>query len=189
MERGGQWVKGKSCDTFAPVAPFVATKDELRDPGNLKMCRKVHGEIRQNSSTANMIVGVPTLVSYASEFMTLLLGDVISTGTPAGVGLGMKPPQYLKAGDVVELRRSRGIAAACEGLFGTESFSDRVIESFVEWGSIFHSLPEPVGQMIQTPYMRIDSHQHFWRYDVEDCNWIDDSSHNCDVISWRRIGN
>lgn len=103
MERGGQWVKGKSCDTFAPLGPFVATKDELSDPGNLKMCLEVNGEIRQNSSTANMIVGVPTLVSYASEFMALLPGDVISTGTPAGVGLGMKPPQYLKAGDVVEL--------------------------------------------------------------------------------------
>ena len=103
LERGGQWVKGKSCDTFAPLGPFVATKDELHDPGNLKMWLKVNGETRQNSSTANMIFEAATLVSYVSEFMTLLPGDVISTGTPAGVGLGMNPPQYLKAGDIVEL--------------------------------------------------------------------------------------
>lgn len=103
MERGGQWVKGKSCDTFAPLGPFVATPDELENPGNLKMWLKVNGEVRQNSSTANMIFDAATLVAYVSEFMTLLPGDVISTGTPAGVGLGMKPPQYLRAGDVVEL--------------------------------------------------------------------------------------
>src|ERR1700719_1377775 len=103
LERGGQWVKGKSADTFAPLGPFLATPDELRDPSNLEMWLKVNGEIRQNSSTANMIFEVATLLSYVSEFMTLLPGDVISTGTPAGVGLGMKPPQYLKSGDVVEL--------------------------------------------------------------------------------------
>lgn len=103
IERGGQWVKGKSADTFAPLGPFLASKDEIKDPGNLKMWLKVNGETRQNSSTANMIFGVAALVSYVSEFMTLLPGDVISTGTPAGVGLGMKPPQYLKAGDLVEL--------------------------------------------------------------------------------------
>jgi len=102
-DRGGQWVKGKSCDTFAPLGPYLATLDELADLGNMKMWLKVNGETRQNSSTANMIFDVATLVSYISEFMTLLPGDVISTGTPAGVGLGMKPPQYLKAGDVVEL--------------------------------------------------------------------------------------
>ena len=102
-DRGGQWVKGKSCDTFAPLGPYLATPDELADLGNMKMWLKVNGETRQNSSTANMIFDVATLVSYISEFMTLLPGDVISTGTPAGVGLGMKPPQYLKAGDVVEL--------------------------------------------------------------------------------------
>jgi 2-keto-4-pentenoate hydratase/2-oxohepta-3-ene-1,7-dioic acid hydratase in catechol pathway len=102
-DRGGQWVKGKSCDTFAPLGPFLATRDEIPDPGNLKMWLKVNGTTRQNSSTAEMIFDVPTLVSYLTEFMTLLPGDVISTGTPAGVGLGMKPPQYLKAGDVVEL--------------------------------------------------------------------------------------
>jgi 2-keto-4-pentenoate hydratase/2-oxohepta-3-ene-1,7-dioic acid hydratase in catechol pathway len=102
-DRGGQWVKGKSCDTFAPLGPFLATRDEIPDPGNLKMWLKVNGTTRQNSSTAEMIFDVPTLISYLTEFMTLLPGDVISTGTPAGVGLGMKPPQYLKAGDVVEL--------------------------------------------------------------------------------------
>ncbi len=102
-DRGGQWVKGKSCDTFAPLGPYLATPDELADAGNMKMWLRVNGETRQNSSTANMIFDVATLVSYVSEFMTLLPGDVISTGTPAGVGLGMKPPQYLKAGDVVEL--------------------------------------------------------------------------------------
>jgi 2,4-diketo-3-deoxy-L-fuconate hydrolase len=103
FDRGGQWVKGKSADTFAPLGPFLASPDELRDPRNLKMWLKVNGEIRQNSSTANMIFEVPTLLSYVSEFMTLLPGDVISTGTPAGVAFGMKPPQYLKSGDVVEL--------------------------------------------------------------------------------------
>jgi 2,4-didehydro-3-deoxy-L-rhamnonate hydrolase len=103
LERGGQWVKGKSADTFAPLGPFLASPDELRDPRNLKMWLKVNGEIRQHSSTANMIFDVATLLSYISEFMTLLPGDVISTGTPAGVGLGMKPPQYLNSGDVVEL--------------------------------------------------------------------------------------
>ena len=103
LERGGQWVKGKSADTFAPLGPFLATPDEIPDVGRLPMWLKVNGEFRQNSSTANMLFDVATLVSYVSEFMTLLPGDVISTGTPAGVGLGMKPPQYLKAGDVVEL--------------------------------------------------------------------------------------
>src|SRR5437016_10033034 len=103
LERGGQSVKGKCADTFAPLGPFLASPEELSDPSNLKMWLKVNGEIRQNSSTANMIFDVATLLSYVSEFMTLVPGDVISTGTPAGVGLGMKPPQYLKAGDVVDL--------------------------------------------------------------------------------------
>jgi len=103
LERGGQWVKGKSADTFAPLGPFVATPDEIANVSALKMWLKVNGELRQNSSTANMIFDVPTLVSYVSQFMTLLPGDVISTGTPAGVGLGMNPSRYLKAGDVVEL--------------------------------------------------------------------------------------
>jgi len=103
LERGGQWVKGKSADTFAPLGPFLATRDEIPNVGNLKMWLMVNGTSRQNSSTANMIFDVPTLVAYVSEFMTLLPGDVISTGTPAGVGLGMNPPVYLKAGDIVEL--------------------------------------------------------------------------------------
>jgi 2,4-diketo-3-deoxy-L-fuconate hydrolase len=104
LERGGQWVKGKSADTFAPMGPFVATRDEVPDPQNLDMWLTVNGETHQKSSTSQMIFDVPTLVSYLSDFMTLLPGDVISTGTPAGVGLGIKPePRYLRAGDVVEL--------------------------------------------------------------------------------------
>ena len=103
LERGGQWVKGKSADSFAPLGPFLATKEEIRDFNQLGMWLKVNGEFRQRGSTSKMIFDVPALVAYVSEFMTLLSGDVISTGTPPGVGLGMKPPQYLKAGDVVEL--------------------------------------------------------------------------------------
>jgi len=103
LERGGQWVKGKSADTFAPLGPFLATTDEIPNTGKLRMWLKVNGEFRQNGSTENMIFDVAFLVSYVSQFMTLLPGDVISTGTPAGVGLGMNPPKYLKAGDVVEL--------------------------------------------------------------------------------------
>jgi 2,4-didehydro-3-deoxy-L-rhamnonate hydrolase len=103
LERGGQWVKGKSADTFAPLGPWLATPDEIPDPGKLGMWLKVNGEFRQRGTTANMIFNVPTLVSYVSDFMTLLPGDVISTGTPAGVGLGMHPPSYLKPGDAVEL--------------------------------------------------------------------------------------
>jgi 2-keto-4-pentenoate hydratase/2-oxohepta-3-ene-1,7-dioic acid hydratase in catechol pathway len=103
LERGGQWVKGKSADSFAPLGPFLATKDEIQDFNQLGMWLKVNGEFRQRGSTSKMIFDVPALVAYVSEFMTLLPGDLISTGTPPGVGLGMKPPQYLKAGDVVEL--------------------------------------------------------------------------------------
>lgn len=104
LERGGQWVKGKSCDTFAPLGPFLATADEIPDPHSLSLWLKVNGVTRQNSNTAQMIFGVPKLVSYISQFMTLLPGDVISTGTPPGVGLGLKPePVFLKPGDVVEL--------------------------------------------------------------------------------------
>ena len=103
LERGGQWVKGKSADTFAPLGPFLATKDEIPKFNQLGMWLKVNGEFRQRGSTSKMICDVPGLVAYVSEFMTLLPGDVISTGTPPGVGLGMKPPQYLKPGDVVEL--------------------------------------------------------------------------------------
>ena len=103
LERGGQWVKGKSADTFAPLGPFLATPDEIPNVGNLPMWLKVNGQQRQNSSTSNMIFDVATLVSYVSQFMTLLPGDLISTGTPAGVAMGLKPPVFLKAGDVVEL--------------------------------------------------------------------------------------
>ncbi|MBC8767298.1 fumarylacetoacetate hydrolase family protein [Arenibacter sp. BSSL-BM3] len=103
IEREGQWVKGKSCDTFAPVGPFIATKDEIKDPNNLNLWLKLNGEKVQDSSTSDFIFNVQEVVSYISQFMTLLPGDIISTGTPFGVGLGFNPPKYLKAGDVVEL--------------------------------------------------------------------------------------
>lgn len=103
MERGGQWVKGKSFDSFAPMGPWLATRDEIRDPQAVALWLTVNGHRVQNGSTATMIFGVATLVSYVSQCMTLLPGDVISTGTPAGVGLGMKPPRYLAPGDVVAL--------------------------------------------------------------------------------------
>ena len=103
LERSGQWVKGKSNDTFAPLGPFMATKDEITDPHKLRLWLKVNNELLQDSNTDDMVFKIPTLVSYLSQFMTLLPGDVISTGTPFGVGLGFKPPRYLKPGDVVEL--------------------------------------------------------------------------------------
>lgn len=103
LERGGQWVKGKSCDTFAPLGPFLATIDEVGDPQNLRLWLKLNDAMLQDSNTDDMIFNIPTILSYLSQFMTLLPGDVISTGTPAGVGLGFKPPRYLKAGDIVEL--------------------------------------------------------------------------------------
>jgi 2,4-didehydro-3-deoxy-L-rhamnonate hydrolase len=103
LERGGQWVKGKSADSFAPMGPFMATPDELGDVDRLRMWLKVNGESKQDGTTADMVFKVPFLVSYLSQFMSLLPGDIISTGTPAGVGNGMKPPQFLKDGDVVEL--------------------------------------------------------------------------------------
>jgi len=103
IERGGTWDKGKGCDTFAPLGPFFATKDEIADPHNLRLWLKVNGKTMQDGNTSNFIFNLPHLVSYTSQFMTLLPGDIISTGTPAGVALGMKPPVYLKAGDVVEL--------------------------------------------------------------------------------------
>ena len=103
LERGGQWVKGKSCDTFAPLGPFLATPDEIPDVHNLRMWLKVNDETKQSGSTKDLVFDVPALVSYVSQFMTLLPGDVISTGTPAGVGLGQKPPRFLAPGDVVEL--------------------------------------------------------------------------------------
>ena len=103
IERSGQWTKGKSCDTFGPIGPWLVTKDEVPDPQNLPMWLTVNGETMQNGSTKTMVYGVAYLVSYLSQFMSLQPGDVISTGTPPGVGMGMKPPRYLKAGDVVEL--------------------------------------------------------------------------------------
>jgi 2,4-didehydro-3-deoxy-L-rhamnonate hydrolase len=105
LERsGGQWDKGKGCDTFGPIGPWLVTRDEIKDVQDLGMWLTVNGEKRQNGNTRTMIFNVAKLVSYCSEFMTLQPGDVITTGTPPGVGLGMKPtPQYLKAGDVVRL--------------------------------------------------------------------------------------
>ena len=102
-ERSGQWSKGKSSDNFGPIGPWLVTADEVADPQNLQMWLKVNGEQRQNGSTATMVYGVAYLVAYLSQFFTLHPGDVISTGTPPGVGMGMKPPRFLKAGDVVEL--------------------------------------------------------------------------------------
>jgi 2-keto-4-pentenoate hydratase/2-oxohepta-3-ene-1,7-dioic acid hydratase in catechol pathway len=102
-ERSGQWTKGKSCDTFGPIGPWLVTTDEIADPQNLKMWLTVNGETMQNGSTQTMVYGVAFLVSYLSQFMSLHPGDVISTGTPPGVGLGLKPPRFLKDGDVVEL--------------------------------------------------------------------------------------
>ena len=104
LERGGQWAKGKGCDTFAPLGPFLATPDEIGDVNNLKMWLTVNGKTYQNSNTLNLVFKIPFLVHYLSQFMTLLPGDVISTGTPPGVGLGIKPePVYVKPGDVIEL--------------------------------------------------------------------------------------
>ena len=104
LERGGQWAKGKGCDTFAPLGPFLATIDEVKDVDNLSMWLSVNGKKYQNSNTSNLVFKIPFLVHYLSQFMTLLPGDVISTGTPPGVGLGIKPePVFLKAGDEVEL--------------------------------------------------------------------------------------
>ncbi|KQY43557.1 MULTISPECIES: fumarylacetoacetate hydrolase family protein [Rhizobium/Agrobacterium group] len=103
IERSGQWTKGKSCDTFGPIGPWLVTKDEVADPQNLGLWLKVNGETVQNGTTKTMVYGAAFLVSYLSQFMSLHPGDIISTGTPPGVGMGMKPPRYLKAGDVVEL--------------------------------------------------------------------------------------
>ena len=103
LERNGQWVKGKSCDTFAPLGPFMATTDEIEDVNNLRLWLTVNGNKMQDGNTSNFIFKIPFLISYVSQFMTLLPGDIISTGTPAGVGLGMNPQLYLKPGDVMEL--------------------------------------------------------------------------------------
>lgn len=103
LERSGQWVKGKSCDTFAPIGPFIATKDEIKNPNNLNLWLKVNDKIMQDSCTSDFIFNVQHVISHISQFMTLLPGDIISTGTPFGVGLGLTPPLYLKHGDIVEL--------------------------------------------------------------------------------------
>ncbi|MGK9117793.1 MULTISPECIES: fumarylacetoacetate hydrolase family protein [Sphingobacteriaceae] len=103
LERGGTWDKGKGCDTFAPIGPFLATQDEISDINNVRLWLSVNGKVVQDGNTKNLIFKVPFIVSYISQFMTLLPGDVISTGTPAGVGLGFNPPVYLKPGDIVEL--------------------------------------------------------------------------------------
>ena len=103
IERGGQWDKGKGCDTFGPIGPWMVTADEIPNPQDLTMWLEVNGKRHQNGSTKTMIFGVADLVSYISEFMTLYPGDLITTGTPPGVGLGMKPPLYLKAGDTMNL--------------------------------------------------------------------------------------
>ena len=103
IERGGQWTKGKSADTFCPVGPWLVTTDEIPDPGNLALWTEVNGERRQSSNTTDLIFGVDEIVSYVSQFMTLLPGDVIPTGTPSGVGMGFKPPKFLKPGDRMRL--------------------------------------------------------------------------------------
>ena len=103
IERGGTWDKGKGCDTFGPIGPWLVTRDEVPDPQNLRMWLKVNGQTMQDGSSRTMVYGVASLISYLSKFMSLHPGDVISTGTPPGVGMGLKPPRYLKHGDVVEL--------------------------------------------------------------------------------------
>jgi 2,4-diketo-3-deoxy-L-fuconate hydrolase len=103
MERGGQWTKGKSCDTFCPLGPWLVTADEIADAGKLQVTTDVNGERRQNSNTADLIFGIEHIVSYVSHFMTLLPGDVIPTGTPSGVAMGFKPPKFLKAGDTMRI--------------------------------------------------------------------------------------
>lgn len=129
LERDGQWVKGKSCDTFAPIGPYMVTKDEIEDPHNLDLWLKVNGELVQNDNTSDLIFGIPKLVSYISQYMTLLPGDIISTGTPYGVGLGFDPPRYLKPGDVVELgieglgQSQQKVVAYKENIKNVESLS------------------------------------------------------------------
>lgn len=103
LERGGQWVKGKSCDTFAPIGPYLVTKDEITDPHNLRLWLKLNDETLQDGNTSDFIFNIPKVISYLSQFMSLQAGDIISTGTPEGVGLGFDPPRYLKPGDVMEL--------------------------------------------------------------------------------------
>ncbi len=103
LKHGGQWVKGKSADTFAPLGPIMATPDEIQDPHKLRLWLKLNDEMLQDSNTSDLIFDIPTIIEHLSQYMTLLPGDVISTGTPSGVGMGLNPPRYLKEGDVVEL--------------------------------------------------------------------------------------
>jgi 2,4-diketo-3-deoxy-L-fuconate hydrolase len=120
MERGGQWVKGKSCDTFAPIGPYLVTPDEIEDVHRLRLWLKLNGKTMQDGNTSNLVFNIPFLIQYISSFMTLLPGDIISTGTPAGVGLGQKPePFYLKPGDVVELGID-GLGSACQRMVSYE---------------------------------------------------------------------
>jgi len=120
LEAGGQWTKGKSADSFAPMGPWLVTGDEVNDPQKLRLWCKVNGELRQNSWTGDMMCSVRQLVAYISRFMTLLPGDVIATGTPAGVALGMSPPRYLQAGDFVEC-----------GIEGLGELAQRVVANHV----------------------------------------------------------
>ena len=120
LETGGQWTKGKSADSFAPMGPWLVTGDEVTDPQKLRLWCKVNGELRQNSWTGDMLCSVRQLVAYISRFMTLLPGDVVATGTPAGVALGMSPPRYLQAGDFVEC-----------GIEGLGELAQRVVANHV----------------------------------------------------------
>jgi 2,4-diketo-3-deoxy-L-fuconate hydrolase len=125
IERSGQWVKGKSCDSFAPIGPYLVTPEEIPDVNNLRLWLTVNGKIVQDGNSKNLIYKIPFLISYVSQFMTLLPGDIISTGTPAGVGLGQKPnPWYLKAGDVVELGID-GLGSAKQELISWKTWSER----------------------------------------------------------------
>ena len=103
LERSGTWDKGKGCDTFAPIGPFIVTPDEIKDVNNLRLWLSVNDKMMQDGNTSNLVFKIPFLISYISQFMTLLPGDIISTGTPHGVGLGLQPETYLKEGDVVKL--------------------------------------------------------------------------------------
>ena len=120
LERGGTWDKGKGCDTFAPLGPWMVTKDEIADPQKLRLWLKVNDKMMQDGNTDDLIFNIPQLVSYISQFMTLLPGDIVSTGTPAGVGLGFNPPVYLKPGDVVELGID-GLGVSRQNVIGYQS--------------------------------------------------------------------
>ncbi|MBS1596722.1 MAG: fumarylacetoacetate hydrolase family protein [Bacteroidetes bacterium] len=121
IERSGQWVKGKSCDTFAPLGPYLVTPDEIKDINNLRLWLTVNGKMMQDGNSKNLVYKIPFIISYISQFMTLLPGDIISTGTPAGVGMGQKPdPIYLKHGDIVELG-IEGLGSARQELVSWES--------------------------------------------------------------------